>query len=171
MIRVAGMEQDSITNGPGLRFALFVQGCPHGCAGCHNPKTHPFDGGELRTMAELLRTIRRNPLTTGVTLSGGEPFCQAREMAPLARELRIGGYEIAVYSGFTWEELLLEPHPGARELLEQCDILVDGRYIAEERDLLLRFRGSANQRILDVPASLTAGRPVLSRDPRWRRQE
>ncbi len=167
-INVAGVEEDSITNGPGLRFVLFAQGCPHGCIGCHNPETQPFTGGVRRTVEELLRRIRRNPLQTGVTFTGGEPFCQAAAFARLAEQLRNAGkHDLAAYSGFTFEELIRHEDPAVLEFLRQLDVLVDGRFILARRDILLRFRGSDNQRVLDVPASLAAGVPVRLADGEW----
>lgn len=162
---VAGIVEDSITDGPGLRFTLFVQGCPHHCAGCHNPQTHAFGAGTPMTVEEVYRKLRSNPLQTGVTFSGGEPFCQAEALAALAKWVKRDGYELAVYSGFTFEALLRMETPGVRELLEQCDILVDGRFVLEKKDLLLRFRGSGNQRIIHVPESLKLG--VAVPDTTW----
>lgn len=165
-IFLAGFTGDSIVDGPGLRCVLFCQGCPHYCPGCHNAATHPFAGGTAYTAAALLARVRAHPLCGGVTLSGGEPFCQAGALLPLARALREGGYELAAYSGYTLEQLLAGD-TAQRELLALLDVLVDGRYEAAQRSLQLRFRGSANQRILDVPASLAAGAAVEVTDARW----
>ncbi len=166
-IDVAGIDEDSITNGPGLRFVLFVQGCPHRCTGCHNPQTHAFGAGRIFTVDELFRQIRANPLQTGITFSGGEPFCQPEPLAELAARLNPHGYDLAAYTGYTFEQLFASTRPGVRELLEQLDILVDGPFIPEKKDFLLSFRGSGNQRILNVPESLKAGRPILTTDPDW----
>ncbi len=166
-IDVAGIDEDSITNGPGLRFVLFVQGCPHHCIGCHNPQTHAFGVGRSFTVDELYRQVCANPLQTGVTFSGGEPFCQPEPLAELAVRLKNYGYDLAAYTGYTFEQLLASTRPGVRELLEQLDILVDGPFILEKKDYLLNFRGSGNQRILNVPESLKAGTAVLSNDPDW----
>jgi len=166
-IRLAGIVNDSITDGPGLRFVLFTQGCLHHCPGCHNPQTWDVEGGQGDTAAAIYEQIRANPLLDGVTFSGGEPFLQAEALLPLARMIRAGGYELAIYSGYTLEELLQLPDPAVGELLKQANILIDGPYVQAERSLSLSFRGSKNQRILDVPASLTKGAAVLSRDPDW----
>ena len=166
-IDVAGIDEDSITNGPGLRFVLFVQGCPHHCIGCHNPQTHRFHAGRLFTVEELFRQIRSDPLQTGVTFSGGEPFCQPEPLAELAARLKPFGYDLAAYSGYTFEQLAASTRPGVRKLLEQLDILVDGPFILEKKDILLSFRGSGNQRILDVPASLREGHAILTANPDW----
>lgn len=168
MIDVAGFEDDSITNGPGLRFVLFVQGCPHHCKGCHNPETWAFGEGCKYSVEEIHTRIRRNPLLRGVTFSGGEPFSQAAELARLGRLVKADGYELAVYTGFTFEELYAASSPAVHELLEQTDVLVDGCFELLKRNLLLRFRGSSNQRVLDVPASLRAGTAVEMPFGRWR---
>lgn len=165
-LRVAGLLTESIVDGPGIRAVLFLQGCLRRCPGCHNPQTWDMDGGMEMEASDILRAIRSDPLVRGVTFSGGEPFLQARELAPLARALKGRGYELASYTGFLFGDLLNGPD-AARELLGHLDVLIDGPYIEDERSLELRFRGSRNQRILDVQASLAAGRAVLSADRRW----
>ena len=165
-LRIAGTVGESIVDGPGIRYTVFTQGCPHHCAGCHNPQTHDFEGGKRFSVEVLLRDICRNPLVSGVTFSGGEPFCQPEPLYALAVELKRKGKHLMAYSGYTFEELLAQEDPFVRRLLEQLDLLVDGRYIEAERDLELRFRGSANQRVLDVPASLAAGAAVWAQQYR-----
>ena len=165
-IMVSGIVGDSITDGPGIRLAVFVQGCPHGCEGCHNPHTHPFEGGTPYTVDALIQLLDKNPLLSGVTLSGGEPFCQASALLPFADAVRARGLELASYSGFTFEEII-QSGGDMLELLSKCHVLVDGRFELATRSLMLRFRGSQNQRILDVPASLDAGSPILKQDGRW----
>lgn len=169
MIRVAGTVTDSITDGPGLRFALFVQGCPHGCEGCHNPQTHDFEGGTLISVDEIFEMIKKNPIISGVTFTGGEPFCQASPLAVLARRCKDTGLETAVYSGYTFEELLelAKNDINVLELLKLCDTLIDGRFILSQRSLSIRFRGSKNQRVIDVRKSLESGCPVLDNSERW----
>ena len=161
-IRVSGVMQDSIVDGPGLRYVLFTQGCKHNCKGCHNPETHDMNGGKLVTVERLLELLDKNPLTQGVTLSGGEPFEQPAQVAVFAREVKKRGLHLMCYSGYTLEQLLKkgESDPGVMELLQLLDTLVDGKFILEQRSLNLLFRGSKNQRILDVPASLAAGEAV-----------
>jgi anaerobic ribonucleoside-triphosphate reductase activating protein len=159
-VRIAGVVRESIVDGPGLRFVVFTQGCPHHCVGCHNPQSHDFDGGYDCELDKILAAIGQNPLLSGITLSGGEPFCQAQALLPLARAVRERGLGVMAYSGWTFEELLKLDDPAVKPLLECCDLLVDGRYVEPLRDLTLRFRGSSNQRILDVPASLSSGFPV-----------
>lgn len=159
-LRIAGVIEESIVDGPGIRFVIFTQGCPHHCPGCQNPQTHDFVGGSDVEPDSLLTQILSNPLLSGVTLSGGEPFCQAGALTPLVRALREKGKHIMAYSGYTWEQLMQHADPDVPALLRLCDVLVDGRFVQEERDLTLRFRGSRNQRLIDVPASLRAGRVV-----------
>lgn len=156
-LRIAGTVGESIVDGPGIRYVIFTQGCPHGCPGCHNPETHDFAGGHEIDTETLLAEIRRNGLVSGVTFSGGEPFEQAEALLPLARQLKADGRHLMAYSGYTYEQLIADSRAGVRGLLEQLDLLVDGRYEAEHRSLELRFRGSTNQRALDVPASLAEG--------------
>jgi len=158
-LNISGISDDSIVDGPGLRYTVFVQGCPHGCPGCHNPQTHSFDGGTKKTLASIMDEIRANPLLYGVTFSGGEPFCQADVLAVLGRQIREAGYSLMTYTGYTYEELLgmAEHDRGVRDLLEETDILVDGRFLIEQRDLELVFRGSRNQRLIDLAAMRRSG--------------
>lgn len=165
-LRIAGVVQDSIVDGPGLRFTLFVQGCPHRCPGCHNPQTHDPAGGYDCLLQKILDAVDKNPLVSGVTLSGGEPFSQPEPLAVLAGALRQRGKNIIVYSGYTFEELLsrAEREPAVIELLSRCDYLVDGRFILAQKNLLLRWRGSDNQRIVYLPDSLREKRAVTRED-------
>ncbi|MDO4287268.1 MAG: anaerobic ribonucleoside-triphosphate reductase activating protein [Eubacteriales bacterium] len=159
-LRIAGVIDESIVDGPGIRFVIFTQGCPHGCPGCHNPQTHDFASGYVVPISRLLSEIQANPLISGVTLSGGEPFCQPEPLAELVRVLKQGGKHIMAYSGYTWEQLLRLEDPAVGMLLRQCDVLVDGPFIEAQRDLTLRFRGSRNQRLINVQKSLREGRIV-----------
>jgi len=156
LIRIAGIVKQTIVDGPGLRLVVFVQGCPHHCFGCHNPEALPFDGGYLCTAQEILDEIQKNPLLQGVTLSGGEPFCQAEALKPLALGAKELGKNLWIYSGYTWEELhdMAETDSHILPLLTAADVLVDGRYIHEQRDLTLPFRGSKNQRLIEVKKGL-----------------
>ncbi len=167
-IRISGICNDSIVDGPGLRLTLFTQGCPHHCLGCHNPQTHDFKGGTKVSVKEVFKQIKENPLLSGVTLSGGEPFMQAKTLLPLVKKIKSDlGLEIAAYSGFTFEQLISGKIKYAKELLEQIDILIDGRFVLAQKSLNLKFKGSKNQRTLDVPASLAKNQAVLSKDKRW----
>lgn len=154
-LRVAGVIEESIVDGPGIRFVLFLQGCRLRCPGCQNPQTWDFDGGTLVPSDEVLARIRENPLVHGVTFSGGEPFEQAEALLPLAKELKAQGYHLMAFSGFTLEQLVQKPE--CRALLEQLDLLVDGPFIAAQKSLDLRFRGSRNQRILNMPSTRENG--------------
>lgn len=167
-LRIAGTVNDSITDGPGLRYAIFVQGCPHHCPGCHNPQTHDFNGGKEVEIKDLLEEGLQNPLLCGVTFSGGEPMCQARALAELAAEFRKNGVDdIACYTGYKVEELLSGKVDGAVDLMEQLDVLVDGPFIQKERCYDAKFKGSSNQRVIDVKATLAEKTPVVCTDERW----
>ena len=166
MLDLAGIVSDSIVDGPGIRVTVFCQGCPHHCDGCHNPETWEFGCGMKVTEGQVLAEIMKNPLCRGVTFSGGEPFAQAEAFACLAKLLKEKGYEVASYSGYTFEQLL-RGTPQQQQLLKTIDVLIDGPFIQDQKSLELSFRGSKNQRILDVPASLKAGQAVLMTSPRW----
>lgn len=166
-LRISGVVAESITDGPGIRAAIFLQGCPHNCAGCHNPDSHDFAGGSEISTDRLFEDIKRNPLLSGVTFSGGEPMCQAAALAGLARQIKSLGLEVAVYTGYTYEELISENDPSRMELLGNSDILVDGRFVLAERSLELKFKGSRNQRIINLPESLETGGIVLETSERW----
>ena len=166
MLELAGIVTDSIVDGPGIRTCVFCQGCPHHCQGCHNPETWDFGCGTAMEEERIVQIVRSNPLCRGVTFSGGEPFAQAEGFAKLARLLKAAGYEVASYSGYTFEQLL-RGTPAQRELLDAIDVLIDGPFVLSERSLQLPFRGSRNQRILDVPKSLAAGEPVEIKTGRW----
>lgn len=162
-IRMSGVVGESIVDGPGIRYAVFVQGCPHHCEGCHNPSTHDFAGGYDDDTDELLKKILSNPLIDGVTFSGGEPFCQAKPLAELGRQIKQRGLGVMAYTGFTVEELLKNANDenGYMELLSVLDILVDGRFVLSLKSYECLFRGSTNQRIIDVPGTLKEGHAVI----------
>ena len=166
MLNLANIITDSIVDGPGIRTTIFSQGCPHHCPGCHNPSTWPFEGGTQMEEEDILQIVRSNPLCKGVTFSGGEPFAQAEGFGILAGLLKENGYEVASYSGYTFEQLL-DGTTEQKQLLEKIDILIDGPFLLAERSLDLSFRGSRNQRIIDIPASLKAGEVVCVKVGRW----
>ena len=151
-ISLFGVVRESIVDGPKLRYVIFVQGCPHKCAGCHNPESHAYRAGKLTTTEKLWNDIKKNPLLKGITFSGGEPFIWGHELAVIGQKAREAGLDIMTYSGFTYEHLLkiAKTEPSVHELLSVTNYLVDGRYVEAERDLNLKFRGSRNQRILDI---------------------
>lgn len=160
LIRIAGTENDSIVDGPGFRFSVFTQGCPHHCPSCHNPETHDAAGGREVDTEKLIQTMLENPLLDGLTLSGGEPFLQPKPCSVLARAAHKLGLNVWAYTGYTLESLLKKADPLIDELLADCDVLVDGRFELSLRTLDLRFRGSKNQRLIDVKASLISGKTV-----------
>lgn len=157
-LRIAGTVNDSIVDGPGIRFSIFVQGCPHNCEGCHNPQTHDFNGGAIFTTEELLDKVKGNPLLDGVTFSGGEPFCQAEVLAKLGKEIKALGLNIITYTGYTFEQLYENRNKNYwGELLEVTDYLIDGPFILAQKDWEIKFRGSSNQRYIDCQKSLEEG--------------
>jgi len=153
-IRLYGIVRESIVDGPGLRFVVFVQGCYHHCPGCHNPESHDPAGGFMTTTERIWENLIRNPSLRGVTFSGGEPFLWAKELAEVGRCAKARGLDVMTYSGYTWEQLQekAETDAGTRDLLAVTRYLVDGRFEQDKRDLTLRYRGSANQHIRDIDA-------------------
>lgn len=147
-LRIAGIEEESIVDGPGIRMVIFTQGCNHNCVGCHNPETHSTKGGKLIDINHIVNMIIENPLLDGITFSGGEPFEQALECSILARKVKDLGLNVVTYTGYTFEEIL--GNERFRGLLLQTDILIDGKFDLSQKSLMLQFRGSKNQRIIDV---------------------
>ena len=140
---------DSIVDGPGIRAVVWFQGCPHHCAGCHNPETWTTEGGNIMTIDEVVNTIARNPLQTGVTLSGGDPLHQPEACLDIIKRLKaIKNYSIWLYTGYTIEQLQEENNDIINEILQNIDVLVDGPFVLAEKSLDLPFRGSRNQRII-----------------------
>lgn len=157
-LRVASqLTFDSIVDGEGLRCVLWLQGCFHACPGCHNPSTHSPSGGFLMDSDEIFQAFQSNPLQDGITISGGEPFLQVKQLLPLAKQVQKMKKTVWIYTGYTIEQLTDPAHPNYEDnlrLLAYCNVLVDGRYVQEQRSLLLPFRGSANQRIIDMTKSI-----------------
>lgn len=164
-LRVAGIVRESVVDGPGIRSVVFAQGCPRYCKGCHNPETIDPNGGKVMEAREIIDQISKVKLIKGVTFSGGEPFLQAGAFAQLGRRFKERGLDIMTYTGYTWHELLElgRRDKAIRELLEVSDYLVDGPFIEAQKDLNLPFRGSKNQRIIDVRQSLQSRDVVLAR--------
>ncbi len=158
-IQLAGVVRESIVDGPGIRFVVFCQGCPHHCPGCHNPVTHDFDGGYPCDVSKIIAAIDQNPLLDGVTFSGGEPACQPKGFLTLAKAVKERNLNIIMYSGYMLEELaeMSKTDEALAELLTLIDYLIDGRYEAQLRDLTLAFRGSQNQRIIDMHQTRNTG--------------
>ncbi len=166
-MRIAGVMHESVVDGPGVRFVVFAQGCLRACDGCHNPDTWNPAGGQEITARDLFRDLRRSPDSVkGLTISGGEPFLQSGELAELAKRARGIGFDVVTYTGYVYEDLLemAAGDPDIASLLELTDILVDGPYVKELRDIRLRFRGSANQRVIDLRASRRKGSLVVMED-------
>ncbi|MBQ1808668.1 MAG: 4Fe-4S cluster-binding domain-containing protein, partial [Selenomonas sp.] len=139
-MRIAGIVDDSIVDGDGLRLSVFTQGCPHHCVGCQNPDTHAASGGRDEDTENILARIVENPLLTGITFSGGEPFLQPAPLTRLAKEAHKRGLDVWSYTGYTLEELLAKKNPAIDALLRELDVLVDGPYEERLRDLTLNFR-------------------------------
>jgi len=162
-MKIAGSIQDSIVDGPGFRYVLFTQGCNFRCEGCHNPKTWDPNGGREISVSDIINEMLSNPLTDGLTLTGGEPFDQAADCASLAAAAREKGLNVWVYTGWTFEKLLKKAgtKKAVHKLLSLADVLVDGRYIHSERTLSIKWCGSKSQRVIDVKKSLITGKGEL----------
>lgn len=170
-VRLASVLEESITDGPGLRFVIFAQGCPHRCFGCHNPQTFLTVGGTDYGIDGLLAAYRKNPLYRGLTLSGGEPFLQAAALANLAEAIHRDGGDVVTYTGYRLEYLLdMGARDGIRELLAATDLLIDGPFVLAKRTLEAPFAGSSNQRLIALSergnqllgdVSMPANAPVL----------
>ena len=155
-VRLAAILPESLVNGPGLRRVIFAQGCSHKCQGCFSPHTHSYTEGVLMDMDEILEDIRENPLLKGVTFSGGDPWEQGDKFAYLAKEIKNMGLTVWCYTGYTFEYILNNKNSrkGWNELLDNVDVLIDGRFQEDKKESNLKYRGSSNQRIIDVKSSL-----------------
>lgn len=160
-LKISGIVDDSIVDGRGIRMTVFVQGCPHHCPGCHNPQTHAFDGGEWDDTDRIFESFCENPLLKGITFSGGEPFCQPKPLKELADRVHGFKKDVTIYTGWTYEQLCDMHDPDVDALLDVCDVLVDGPFIEELKDLELLFRGSSNQRLIDMKRTRKNGRVTL----------
>ncbi|MCX7950804.1 MAG: anaerobic ribonucleoside-triphosphate reductase activating protein [Clostridiales bacterium] len=151
-LRIAGLSKESVVDGPGIRYVIFAQGCLHNCRGCHNPNTHPIDGGYLVELDEIYNDIINNKFIDGVTFSGGDPFVQIDEFIELAKRLKKHNINIMCYTGYIYEDII--KHEKYKEILNYLDTLVDGKFILERKTLKKPYVGSDNQRIIDVQKSL-----------------
>lgn len=168
-MRIYGVVTDSIVDGPGYRTAIFTQGCPHHCLGCHNPESHDPDGGTEWTLDAVEAKFTGNPLLDGITLSGGEPFQQPAACAELARRAHAKGLNVWTFTGYLYDQLLqkAEADPAIAELLLQTDVLVDGPFLLDQRSLELLYKGSKNQRTIDLNKTRAEGTIVLYTQPEW----
>lgn len=162
-VRLAGIAYESLVNGPGMRRVFFAQGCKHNCKGCFNPETHNFDGGEIIDMDELIKDVLDNPLLKGVTFSGGDPIEQAHSFSYMANIFKSFNLNIWCYTGYKFEDLLkkMELDKSIKDLLNNIDVLVDGKFEINSKKEGLKFKGSSNQRIIDVKKSLKSGEIVV----------
>lgn len=158
----ADLQPDSIVDGEGIRTVVWTQGCPHHCKGCHNPQTHDFDGGAEVEVSEIISELKKIEGQDGITLSGGDPVCQSEACIEICKAVHAMGLNVWCYTGFTYETMLRNPKH--KKLLEEIDVLVDGKFILEQKSYDIDFRGSTNQRIIDVPKSLESERVVLKEE-------
>jgi len=161
-MRLSGITQESLVDGPGLRYVIFAQGCQHCCPHCQNPETWDVNAGKEFSVKQVIRLLKQQKKTKrGVTFSGGEPFLQAAELAEVAQAAHEKGWDVVTYTGFTYEELIEDGSDGVKALVSASDILIDGKYIHKLRNTRLQFRGSSNQRMIDVAATQKSGQIVL----------
>ena len=158
-LRISGIVNDSIVDGPGLRLAVFTQGCLHNCAGCHNPQTHDVNGGYLIDTDEIIEKVKANPLLQGITLSGGEPFLQVDASSELMEKVKHLELSTIIYTGFMWEELM--DNVNLKRLALMADYVIDGKFIQEYKTLDMAFAGSSNQRIIDVKQTIENGEIII----------
>lgn len=157
--RIAGIVNDSIVDGPGIRCTIFFQGCTHNCEECHNKHTHDLNGGYVVDNIDILKKVEENPLLDGITFSGGEPLLQIESCIEIAKEVKKMGLNVVCYTGFVYEDAL--KIKGFDELKKYIDILIDGKYMKDLRDLSLRYRGSQNQRLIDMKKTILENKVVL----------
>lgn len=159
------LQSDSIVDGEGIRTVLWTQGCIHNCLGCHNPDTHSFNAGFLKDVEEIKNELLDLKLQDGITLSGGDPMCQVEACLEIAKFCKSIKLNVWCYTGYTFEQLLAKSkeNPNIIELLNNIDVLVDGKFVLEEKSLNLKFKGSKNQRIIDVKKTLKNNKVYLVR--------
>ena len=167
-MRLSGFTPESSVDGPGLRFVLFTQGCPHRCPHCHNPESWDESAGKEYSVQQVLRLLRKHnkKIKRGISFSGGEPFLHASELAKVAQAARQMGLDVVTYTGYTYEQLLEDNNDGIKALISATDILIDGKYIHELSSKKLQFCGSSNQRIIDIAETQKRGRVVL-----WKKKQ
>jgi anaerobic ribonucleoside-triphosphate reductase activating protein len=158
-VRIAGVSKESVVDGPGIRYVIFAQGCRHNCMGCHNPETHDFNGGYEIDADYLIKEIENTRHIDGVTLSGGDPFYQSEAFSYITEKLKEKDINIIAYSGFTYEQII--ENSKLEKMLQNIDVLIDGPFILNNRTLSIPFRGSSNQRAIDVNKSKKGNNPVV----------
>lgn len=170
-IRISGIITESIVDGPGIRFVLFTQGCKKRCYGCHNEATQDLNGGMIEQLDDIVKLWRKNPMLQGITISGGEPFLQPDKVLYLAKKAKETGLDVVVYSGYYYDELKGFENESIDELLETADYLIDGPFQYRNKNLEILFRGSSNQRIVDLGKTKLHGSLVLLNDEEWTRPQ
>lgn len=160
ILNLAGVIKSSIVDGPGIRDVLFFQGCPHNCRNCHNKETHEFKEKYLYKINDLISIVSKDNPKKLITISGGEPFCQIKGLLNLTKKLNKLYYNIIIYTGYTFEELIILNND-ALEILNNIDTLIDGKFMYEQKDLSLKFCGSRNQRIIDSKNSIKNKKIIL----------
>ena len=159
-IKISQVVNDSIVDGPGIRLAVFTQGCIHNCPSCHNPQTHDIGGGKETDTEKIATLMSNNPLLDGITLTGGDPFVQPKQCAQIAKDAHALGLNVWTYTGYTYEQLCHKNDPDFNSLMENTDVLIDGPFLLNQRSLELRFRGSKNQRVIDMAKTRETGAVV-----------
>ena len=162
---LSGIDYESFNNGFGIRTVIYISGCLHNCVGCHNPETHNFKNGKKLTnelIVEIKENIQKRNFISGLTISGGDSMFSAEETINLLNTINRNVYKnLWLYTGFTFEELLQDASSLQYKLLTMIDVLVDGKYEENLRDVTLKFRGSSNQRLIDVQKSLQEGKVIV----------
>lgn len=163
-MKMAGFYDESISNGLGWRAVLFVSGCPHNCPGCHNKVAQDYNYGQQFNKEEIINRICENSILKGITISGGEPLCKENisEVLDFIKDVKKvrPNFNVWCYSGYTWEQLKGRNDKVTNETLKEIDVLVDGRFVEEQKKPGLKFRGSANQRILDMQRCLQENKAI-----------
>lgn len=161
-IKIAGITKNSVVDGPGLRYVIFTQGCYHNCEGCQNPQTHDSNKGTMYDTQDIIEEYM-NENYDGLTLSGGEPFLQAEACADICFHIKTSDTNIICYTGYTWEkimDIIKEGNYSYLKLLNNIDYLIDGPFDKSKASLDCLWRGSTNQRIIDVKSSLKENKPI-----------
>lgn len=161
-LAIADIQTDSIVDGEGIRSVIWFQGCSHNCLGCHNPETHDFKAGVERSIEDVKKEIRELEYQSGVTFSGGDPMMQIEALEELAKCVHECGMNVWCYTGYTFEEILelAKKNERYKEALNNIDVLVDGKFVENLKSFEVQFRGSSNQRIIDVKKSLETNQVV-----------